>query len=349
MRHKHLHRGADHTDIIIKWIVRLIPVAIIILLIWAQEHYIVSKEYTYENSDLPKSFMGYKVTMISDLCNTSLDVVSKVKKADPDVIVLTGGYSDENGKSNKSAKIVDKLVKIAPVYYIYNMSDNGDELSNTKATNLMDSKVTLSTTVPDAKEFISEYYSSKIIDKAEDGDEESQAYIDYITEQLNASSSATIDLIGLGKYNYENGVYDAQSKFMELRGTDLTRMSLVLNSNIDNLEKVTIEKADIVMFGGTFGTNTISEDYTKGKYGLNGTELFVSGGIATPSDTHRFFNFPEIVTIKLTDNTVIYDNPLEKFLGYFITDVGTIFDNDGGFQEHRTIYENGTETVEKAE
>jgi hypothetical protein len=219
------------------------------------------------------------------------------------------------------------------------MDDNGDELSNTSATNLTDNIVSLSTTVPDAKEFISTYYSDKIIKKAEEGDEESQAYIDYITEQLNESASATIDLIGLGKYDYENGVYDAQDEFISLRGTDLARMTLVLNSNINNLEMVTKEKADVVMFGGTFGVNTISKEYSKGEYGLNGTELFVSGGIGRNSETKRFFNFPEIVTITLTDSSVIYDNPLEKFLNSIIGDVGTIFDGDGGFKEYKTTYE----------
>ena len=48
----------------------------------------------------------------------------------------------------------------------------------------------------------------------------------------------------------------------------------------------------------------------------------------------RIFNFPEIQCITLSDGTIANKNPLEKFIAMFWDDVGTVFDNDGGFKVH---------------
>ena len=52
----------------------------------------------------------------------------------------------------------------------------------------------------------------------------------------------------------------------------------------------------------------------------------------------RILNFPQIITVTLSDGTINNDNPLEKLLGYFISDVSTRFENDGGFSEYRYNY-----------
>jgi predicted MPP superfamily phosphohydrolase len=342
-----MRRGIKKSDLVIIWMIRLIPVVALIWFIWAQNNMILSLNYTYENADLPKAFVGYRITHVSDLCNTGDKIVSKIKKENPDVIVLTGGYSDSNGKYSESVKIVNKLTKIAPVYYIYNMNDAGNELADTSATNITDSVVQLNTTESNADDFIEKYYGKRIKEKADSGDEEAQQYIEYVTSELANTAGSTIDLIGLGKYDYDKGIYDAEQEAINLRGTDLTRMSILLNSNINNLELISKDDIDMILFGGTFGTNLISDEYTKGKYGLNGTELFVSGGIGNITDTSRFINFPQIQTIELSDRTVVRENPLEKFIGIFVKDVGNIFENDNGFQEYRKTYDSyGVETDE---
>ena len=110
--------------------------------------------------------------------------------------------------------------------------------------------------------------------------------------------------------------------------------------NIKLMPQVKNSHMDAVFTGGTYGTNNVSADITKGQYGINGTQFFVSGGVATPNGINRVLNYPEIQCITLSDGTILNRNPLEKFLDMFIDDVGTIFDNDGGFTEYTYHYGN---------
>lgn len=81
--------------------------------------------YTIPSKKLPASFDGVRILQISDLHNTqlgkdSLTLLSEIKKAAPDVIVVTGDLveycSAENNR--KSLEIMKETVKIAPVYYV---------------------------------------------------------------------------------------------------------------------------------------------------------------------------------------------------------------------------------------
>ncbi|MBO5388656.1 MAG: hypothetical protein J6A59_11030, partial [Lachnospiraceae bacterium] len=69
------------------------------------------------------------------------------------------------------------------------------------------------------------------------------------------------------------------------------------------------------------------------EYVLDGTTLLVSNGVhgKEPNSIH---------SITLSDGSVSEKNLLEKFLGLFISDVDTIFENDGGFKDYRYEYDN---------
>lgn len=319
-------------------LIKLVPIVTILVLIWSQNNFLVNESLVFSASNLPKSFVGYKVTHISDLCNTNINVVKKVKKAQPNIILISGGYNDSNGNSSRSVKIVEELTKIAPVYYIYNMEDTEGILSNTSATSLVDNVVSINPVQKDASTFIKDNYGDKIIKEANKGDEDAIAYIDFVTESLQNTYGSTIDICGLSLYDYDYGYYDAYSKTQELIGTDADRVNILLNGNIANLSDICRTDVSMVFFGGTFGTNYISDDYEKGIYGNHGTQLFVSGGVGKHQGITRIFNFPQIQTITLSDGTIKNHNPLEKFISIFFEDVGTIFDNDGGFQNRKYNY-----------
>lgn len=343
LKHQRMRRGTKLSVIIGEWLIKLTPIILIVAFIWSQNNLLINKEYVYKISDLPKSFVGYKVVHISDISNSNIDIAKKVKKAKPDVIVISGGYSDSKGAYSNSVKEINKLAKIAPVYYIYNKEDTDGVLANANATNLTDTTVQLSPNQVDVKTFIENNYGKGIIEKANSGDEKSIQYVEYVTEELKNTANSTIDICGLGLYDYEKGIYDAFDKTLELIGTDASRLSILLNGNIDNLDEICRSDVDVVMFGGTFGTNLISDRYTKGLYGNHGTQLVVSGGVGKHDGVRRMLNFPEIQTLVLSDGTIDSRNPLEKFIGTFFSDVGTIFDNDGGFSEYTYHYGEGVE------
>ena len=72
--------------------------------------------------------------------------------------------------------------------------------------------------------------------------------------------------------------------------------------------------------------------------------MSLSGGIGN-FDKTRFLNMPEVVLITLSDGTIVEQNPLEKFIGQFINNVPTKFDNDEGFK--RYVKEYNSEQVQR--
>lgn len=85
---------------------------------------IVITEYAYENGKLPKAFEGYRITQVSDLQSEYFgkhqkNLIEKVEKTNPDIIVYTGDLLDRNHTNFDAAEEAMKgLLKIAPVYYI---------------------------------------------------------------------------------------------------------------------------------------------------------------------------------------------------------------------------------------
>ena len=317
-------------------IIRLIPVVLIIWFIWAQSNLLLIKKFTYNLEELPKAFVGYNIMHISDICNTKLNVINKAKKANPDIILISGGYENANGDYNKTAKIVEKLTNIAPVYYIYNTKDNGSELNNTGAINITDSVIDVKPNIKDVNTFIKDNYGKAIIKKANKGDKGSLEYIEYIKKELEKSQNSTIKIAGLGLYETDKDAAKLQT--LNLIGIETSDITLLLNGNIDNLDTICETHVDIVLFGDTFGKDTLDNGYKKGNYGNHGTKLFVSGGIGKPKEFKRILNFPEIQLITLSDGTVKVKNPLEELISKIIPDVGTIYDNDGGFHDYVIEY-----------
>ena len=89
-----------------------------------QNNSIVVSEYSLRSEEIPPSFDGYKVVQLSDLHNKSFgeeqsELVSKIEKENPDLIVFTGDLVDSNRyNENPSLTLMEKLVQLAPVYYV---------------------------------------------------------------------------------------------------------------------------------------------------------------------------------------------------------------------------------------
>ena len=328
-----LNKARNH---VITIILRIIVIVALILLVWSQNHLVVTRNYVYADSDLPKSFVGYRVLHISDICNTSNNITLAAKKAKPDIIILSGGYQDSKGNYSRTVDIVNKLCNIAPVYYIYNTNDTSDCLSVTSATNITDLKIDLSSDINDATALIEKAYGKKIINKANKGNEDAIQYIQYVSDELANNQYSTIELCGIN--NMSNQSYeDIQRQSYNLTGGDSNSFVIMANGNLANLDALCSTNIDMMLVGGTFGKSSDVASCSKGPYSYLGTQLFVSGGCGN-YNSKRIANVPEIQVITLSDGTIKQSSPIEKFFDLFIDDVGTIYDNDGGFTEYEYKY-----------
>lgn len=337
LKHQRMSKHKLTEDNILTILLRVLFVAIIVGLIWSQNHLLITKNFVFSSPDVPKNFVGYKIVHISDLCNSSISVTGKVKKCEPDIIVVSGGYFDVNGNYDNSIKQINELAKIAPVYYVYSPNDPQDCLSSTNATNMSNNIVELETKQLDAVAFIKKVYGNKIIKEANNGNEEAQQYMDYIDEKLAELNGTTIALIGLDRNDdKETGTDTALQQAYDLLMKSSSEYTMGIVGNARTIPNVSNSRLKLAFTGGTFGTKTISQTYTKGVYNIKSVATFFCGGVGTYTNkdgnkVRRIFNFPEIQCITLSDGTLSDDNPLEKFIGIFWDDVGTVFDNDGGF------------------
>ncbi len=87
-------------------------------------------EFTVSSEDLPDSFDGYKIVQISDLHDAKFGkdnrrLLKKIKKAEPDIIVITGDLVDSQRTDiEKSLNFVGEAQKIAPCYYVAGNHEN---------------------------------------------------------------------------------------------------------------------------------------------------------------------------------------------------------------------------------
>lgn len=340
LRARRLQKHAGISNLFI-WVLRILFVAAIVAFIWAQNNLVISHKIVYADKNIPKALVGFNLVQVSDISNSALDVASRVKGLSPDAIVVTGGYSDADGNYQNSVNTINKLADIAPVYYIYSCDDHEDYLANSKGTNITNQAIELHPQQLDAQAFIKKNYGDNIIKKSAKQDEDAMKYMEYVSNALAETSDSTISIYGLDKYDSDNGVYEAEQKNYELLLSNEADYKIALVGNIGIVDKLSQSTVNMIMFGGTYGTNRISEKYTSGMYAENGTQIVVSSGIGRNGKQLRFMNFPSVQCITFSDGTIQQENPLEKFISMFIKDVGTIYDNDGGFQLDTIEYDEG--------
>ena len=95
-------------------------VGAVIWVIWGNTT-VALTTYTVTENNLPAPFDGYRIAHVSDLHNSRLweQTVAKLKKAQPDIICITGDLVDANRTDISVAlAFAAEAVKIAPVYYI---------------------------------------------------------------------------------------------------------------------------------------------------------------------------------------------------------------------------------------
>lgn len=210
LKHKRMRRIRPSTDEWVSFITKLLGILAVIFVVWSQNNLLLNKEYIYEVPNLSSEMTGYRIIHISDLCNTNINVYSSVRAEKPDIILISGGYIDKKGNTDKSVEIVNSLCSIAPVYYIYNSEDKKynlqDMLSSTEATDITDKQIEIKDNVDivglslcninDDKEIKRRIYEIA----GKDADKTHIAIVDS-TDNIESVSNTNIDILFTGDCN----------------------------------------------------------------------------------------------------------------------------------------------------
>ena len=96
----------------------------LLVFLYIQNQYLVVSTYEYMNEAIPENLNGYRIVQISDLHNTNFGIgnkrlIHKIKKLNPDMIVITGDIVDGTHTDVSAAvSFVQAAVEMAPVYYV---------------------------------------------------------------------------------------------------------------------------------------------------------------------------------------------------------------------------------------
>lgn len=99
-------------------------IACIVAFFYINNEWLTVSERTVESTEIPAAFDGYQIVQISDLHDATFGenqqrLVKKVKKAKPDMIVITGDLIDSNRYNlQNSLNLIDQIVGIAEVFYV---------------------------------------------------------------------------------------------------------------------------------------------------------------------------------------------------------------------------------------
>jgi len=250
-------------------------------------HSLQTEEFTFVSDRLPEGFDGCRIVQLSDLHGAEFgkdneELISAVKAAQPDYIILTGDLLDRFRETPQSyaAALCAALADIAPTYFI--TGNHEWALRN----------------VPQLKRAISEagttVLSNEYVTLERGGDtivlagiDDPNGYADQKTPEelageLYSEHSDPFWLLMAHRNNY----FEKEYRFL---GADLTFAGHAHGGMIrlpftDGL--ISVER-------------TLFPSYTAGFYEIGGARLFVSRGLGNSGPSFRLFNRPQVAIVIL--------------------------------------------------
>ena len=113
----------NRTKIILLSVIGIILVTLIIRIAWENKALELNM-YNISSNELPKGFDGFRIAQVSDLHNAEMGkdnqkLISMLKDAEPDIIVITGDMIDSrNTNVDIALAFAEKAMQISPCYYV---------------------------------------------------------------------------------------------------------------------------------------------------------------------------------------------------------------------------------------
>ncbi len=248
-------------------------------------------EYDLLDSNIPDAFDGYRIVQISDLHNAEFGkdnsrLITKIKEANPDIIVITGDYVDKRRpNADISVDLTRELVKIAPCYYVTgNHEARLGETFSYLEENLKELGVTV---LRNNTSYITRNGEKISISGVDD-----PAFADDSFFGLLSSSIMKQELqdIETGEdYNILLSHHPEHFELYKEKG-----FNLVFSGHTHG------GQFRIPFVGGVFAPDQgIFPKYDAGLFEEDGTSMIISRGIGNSIIPFRINNFPEIVVVNL--------------------------------------------------
>lgn len=258
-----------------------------------QNNSIVTTKINYQNDKIPKEFIGYKIVQISDLHNKKFGnmqekLLSKIEKAKPEIILITGDLIDKNRTDIEVAMdFIKGVIKIAPVYYV---PGNHEALS------------------PYSEELMQNLKAAGVY------------VLDNSSEQIEKDGVA-IELIGVIDPNFmtynnlEGSSTQQLNNKLKLLSEEKQSFKILLSHRPELIELYAENKIDLVFTGHAHGgqfripfvggvvapNQGLFPKYTSGSYNLDNTTMIVNRGLGNSIIPIRIFNRPEIIVVTLVE------------------------------------------------
>ena len=271
----------------------VIGMALVMLIIWIAwgNKALELNSYTILSDKLPEAFNGFLIAQVSDLHNAEMGkdnekLISMLKDAAPDIIVITGDMIDSrNTKVDVALDFAEQAVKIAPCYYVTgNHEARVDEYSDLK-DGLLELGVIV---LEDARAEIE--LSDKIITLI--GVDDPSFQTDYLF-----GDDETIMKSKLNELTSEDDGYTVLlSHRPELFDTYVeSGVDLVFSGHAHG------GQFRIPFVGGVVAPNQgVFPKYDAGIYSEGDTNMVVSRGVGNSIIPFRVNNRPEVILIELT-------------------------------------------------
>lgn len=261
--------------------------------LYKQNNDIVTTNYTYVSNKVPTVFDGMKIVHLSDLHNKTFKesqrtLLSKIKRAHPDVVFITGDIVDSRRYHDKPSLIlVNKLAQKWPVYYV---TGNHERNSNHFHQ--------LEPLIKKAGIYVLRN-QTKVYTKQED-----HIYISGIDDP-----SFAIDFPDSDDATFtENALQTAQKEF-DVQDS----LCILLSHRPELMHLYAKQQFDIVFTGHAHGGQIripfiggliaphqgFFPDYTAGLHEIRKTIMVINRGLGNSLFPFRVFNRPEVIVLTL--------------------------------------------------
>lgn len=279
------NKNSKHKLIVILGILIILITSVILY-----SRYVATKglqiiEDSVVDKDLPTSFNGFKIVQFADIHygkTTNLDdvkkVVNNINKLNPDIVIFTGDLFDKNIKVNEKeiTKLKDEFAKIDASINKYAVKGDNDYKQITDFETIF--KYANFTILDNSNEMI--YYKDTTPIKIVGTTSLLKSKIDYVS---------AFNTFG-DENKYFTILISHEPNIIEhVKDYDI---NLLFTSNsLGGLINIPFV-GGVIKFDG-------SNDYIKGYYKVDNTQMYVNSGIGTQKYNFRLFNRPSINLYRL--------------------------------------------------